>query len=277
MLIEKLTETKNYISQKFELSKNTPHKIGLILGSGLSPITEFFKTQDNFKKLNYQQIPHFSNSSVSGHAGELIKTNNLLILSGRLHAYEGYTPQETVFPLQVLSQLGVKIFILTNASGAILDKAEPGDFMLIRDHINLTGRSPLTGTNFDSLGPRFVDMSNAYSTNLRTLARDRAHKLNITLHEGVYAGVYGPNFETPAEVLMLQKLGADAVGMSTVFETIALRHMRREILGISCFTNKAAGLSTKPLSHEEVLENNLKAAQKLGRLIQAIINNLENY
>jgi purine-nucleoside phosphorylase len=218
-------------------------------------------------------------STVDGHKGELIyclleNTYPLITLSGRLHFYEGYEPDQVILPIRVLGLLGITTIILTNASGAIKDNFFPGELMVIADHINFTGHSPLLGKNLSELGPRFVDMTQAYDPRLIAFAKKAAVRSDITMHEGVYAGLLGPTYETPAEVQMLKFLGADAVGMSTVFETIAARHMGLNVLAISCLTNKAAGLSSTKISHQEVIENNAKVASKLGFILSDIVKHI---
>ncbi|MEL7370138.1 MAG: purine-nucleoside phosphorylase, partial [Myxococcota bacterium] len=204
----------------------------------------------------YQEIPNFPTATVSGHAGELVLGHMggvaVAVLSGRVHLYEGYTAAQAVFPVRVLGHLGVESVVVTNASGGIRADFRPEDVMVIRDHINLTGTNPLVGPNPEALGVRFPDMSAPYDFELAKVAHRAAASQGLSLKDGVYAGVLGPSFETPAEIRMLRTMGADAVGMSTVLEVIALRHMGVRVLGLSCITNAAAGLSATSLSHEEV-------------------------
>ncbi len=271
-----LNEAKNSLISLLNLQK--PPLAALVLGSGLSPIADFLKAQPDARSVAFSAIKHFPSSSVAGHKGELISVSigktRLLVMSGRIHAYEGYSAHQVTLPIRVMGLLGIKTLILTNASGAIASHFEPAELMLISDHLNLTGLSPLLGPNLDEQGPRFVDMSAAYDYELRSLTKTIAQELNIRLHEGVYAGLLGPTYETPAEIRMLKALGADAVGMSTVFETIVARHMGIKVLAISCLTNKAAGLSTQIITHEEVIENNAKVATKLSQLLLRIITAL---
>ena len=224
-----------------------------MLGSGLSPFADHF---DDRVVIPYGDIPHFPVSGVVGHAGNLvIGTKNgatCAAMQGRVHFYEGYSMQTVTFPVRTLVTLGAKTVIITNAAGGI--SHGPGTLMLIRDHLNLTGDNPLHGPNDERLGPRFPDMTYAYAPRLRDIARAVATAAGIELPEGVYAGVRGPTYETPAEVEMLRRLGGDAVGMSTVPETIAVNHMGGEVLGISCITNAAAGIGNQALSHDEVTE-----------------------
>jgi purine-nucleoside phosphorylase len=258
---------------------NTQHKpkVGIVLGSGLSAFGENLKKSNNIT-FKFSDIPHFSSSSVIGHKGEFILgtigSTPIVAMSGRLHLYEGYKPEQVVFPIRVMGLLGIKSLILTNASGAIADNFEPGQLMAIKDHLNLTGTSPLVGENIAEWGPRFLDMSEAYDPKLIKIAKKAASDNNILMHEGVYAGLLGPCYETPAEIRMLKILGADAVGMSTVSETIVARHMGIKVLGISCLTNKAAGLSTGNISHDEVIKNNAKVADKFSRVLSHIVKEI---
>jgi len=197
-----------------------------------------------------------------------------VIMRGRFHLYEGYTPQQVALPVRVMKALGVRTLVVTNSAGGINADFRPGDLMLIADHLNLTGRNPLVGTNEDAFGPRFPDMSEAYSRRLRRLARETAASLGVSLREGVYAGLLGPSYETPAEIRMLRTLGADAVGMSTVTEVIAARHAGIEVLGISCISNMAAGMLDQPLSHEEVLETSERVKGTFLALLLALMPRL---
>lgn len=271
-----LNSIRNFITKSLEI-KNPPH-IGLVLGSGLSQFADRLKKSPSARSIAYGAIAGFPTSSVEGHKGELISAmvadTPIIAMSGRVHSYEGYDPQSVVLPIRVMGLLGIKNLIVTNASGAIAENFEPGQLMIIKDHLNLTGASPLVGPNFGELGPRFLDMTYAYDQELRIMAKKAALEVGITTHEGVYASLLGPCYETPAEVRMLKILGADAVGMSTVFETIAARHMGIKVLGISCLTNKAAGLSAQKITHEEVMENNAKVSDKLGQILTEVITNI---
>lgn len=274
-----LNQSVDYIKSKWSALPTMAPKIAIVLGSGLSGCTEQLKGPTS-SSIPFHAIPNFSTSTVAGHKGELILTmvNNkypVIIMSGRLHFYEGLEPHQVILPVRVLGLLGITTVILTNASGAIGDNFEPGQFMVVRDHINLTGHSPLVGKNLDELGPRFVDMTEAYDKNLRELAKGKATQLNTIMHEGVYVGLLGPCYETPAEIRMLKTLGADAVGMSTVFEVIAARHMNMRVLTIACLTNKAAGLAQGTISHDEVMENNSKLGNTLGLMLKSIVADLK--
>ena len=246
--------------------------IGLVLGSGLGA---FARSLEKATAIPYGEIPHFPVSTAVGHTGELVLGHcqgvPVAVLSGRAHVYEGYSFQQVVFPVRVLGRLGVKTLILTNAAGSVNVNYKPGELMVIGDHINLMGGNPMTGPNEDELGQRFFDMSEAYDPRLREIAEKACWKAGVTVRKGVYLALSGPSYETPAEIRMLRTLGADAVGMSTVPEVIAARHMGIRVLGISCITNMAAGVTKRPLDHREVLEvgEKVKAGllDVLGRVI----------
>lgn len=226
--------------------------VGVVLGSGLGAFAERLEQS---VVLPYAEIPHFPQTHVSGHAGKLylgtLSGVPIACLGGRVHAYEGHAADRVVFGVRLLEALGCRAALLTNAAGGIRESFAPGDLMLITDHLNLTGQTPLQGPP-PSRGPRFPDMSEAYDPALRRLAREAASELALPLNEGVYAGLLGPSYETPAEVRMLATLGADAVGMSTVLEVIALRQLGLRVGAVSAITNKAAGLSAQALDHAEV-------------------------
>ncbi len=254
--------------------------IALITGSGLGQLADEVEDAIRFPT---SDVPHWPRSTVEGHAGRLVigKLGGMpiLVMQGRVHFYEGYTMQETTFPIRVLQALGIQRLILTNAAGGLERTWREGDIMLISDHINmpgLTGRNPLIGPNDKTLGPRFPNMTNAYSPDLRAIARDVAQTEEITLREGVYVMVSGPSFETPAELRMLYKMGAHAVGMSTAPEVVVARHANIEVLGCSLLTNMAF-LDPNPedeTSHEEVLEVGAQAGPKMIRLIRGILQRL---
>jgi purine-nucleoside phosphorylase len=246
----------------------------VVLGSGLGL---FADTLTNAVAIDYATIPHFAQSTVQGHAGRLVIGETapgyaIACMQGRFHYYEGYPMETVVYPIRLLRQLGAEFLIVTNAAGGIHPDFRPGDLMLIKDHLNLMGNNPLKGANLAFLGPRFLDMTEAYSMRLRELAVDVAEDQGIELRRGVYAGLSGPTYETPAEVRMLRTLGADAVGMSTVPEVIAANHMGMEVLGISCISNVAAGLSSKKLSHQEVMETTEQAKPRFVHLLKGILN-----
>jgi purine-nucleoside phosphorylase len=251
-------------------------RAALILGSGLGVFTESLTGQT---VVSYAAIPHWPASTAIGHAGKLVvgRLGDLpvLVLSGRAHLYEGYTPQQAAFAVRVLGRLGIRALVVTNAAGGINLSYGQGSLVLISDHINLQGVNPLCGPNDDSLGPRFPDMSEAYDSGFRAIARRAAAELGIALPEGVYAGLLGPSYETPAEIRYLRVIGADLVGMSTVPEVIAAHHMGMKVLAISCVTNMAAGILPQKLSHEEVLETGLRVRDTFVRLLTAVLPRLE--
>ena len=248
-------------------------QVGLVLGSGLGAFAERLK---NRVAIPYQDIPHFPvPSGVVGHAGELVlgdvgKTP-VVVLSGRVHFYEGRPMTDVVFPARVLARLGVSAVVLTNAAGGVRKTFRPGDLMLMSDHINAFGTNPLIGVNEDQLGARFPDMSRVYDPALRKLAKATARSLRIPLREGVYLGNSGPSYETPAEIRAYRTIGADAVGMSTVPEAIALRHAGVRVIGISTITNMAAGILPKPLEHAEVLATTKRVGARFVQLLTALV------
>lgn len=247
-------------------------KLGIVLGSGLG---SFARKVEQATAIPYSQIPHFPQSTVPGHSGRLmigtIGGVPVAVMQGRVHAYEGYSSEEVTFPIRVLSRLGVKTLVLTNAAGGINPAFRQGQLVLISDHINLTGRNPIAGAHDARFGPRFFDMSDAYSAQLRAVAKDAAKDIDLDLEEGVYLSVLGPSFETPAEIRAFRTMGADLVGMSTVQETIVARQMGIEVLGISCVTNLAAGIQATPLSHEEVLEAGRAVEARLAELLTRLV------
>lgn len=248
-------------------------KIGLILGSGLGAYAE---TLENAKTVDYGDIPNFPVSTVAGHAGRLIVGTKggatCAAMQGRVHFYEGHDARTLVFPVRTLIALGVETLIITNAAGGI--EHDPGTLMVITDHLNFFPDHPLRGFNDERIGPRFPDMTEAYNGELRELAHAAAAKLDQKLGEGVYAGLPGPAYETPAEIRMLRTMGASAAGMSTVPEVIAANHMGAKVLGISCITNKAAGLSGHPLSHDEVTETAQTVHKTFISLLDQIIKDI---
>jgi purine-nucleoside phosphorylase len=269
--LQNIKQAADYIRSKHAEAP----EIGLILGSGLGVIAELV---EQATVIAYNDIPHFPVSTVEGHAGELllgtIHGKQVLLMKGRFHMYEGYAVDVVSFPVRVMKALGVKTLIVTNAAGGINTAYEVGDLMLITDHINFTFRNPLIGPNFNELGARFPDMSSAYSRRLCETARDVAAEQEISLQEGVYLGLLGPSYETPAEIRMLRTLGADAVGMSTVSEVIVARHAGIEVLGFSCITNMAAGIQDHSLSHEEVMQTTERVKPKFLQLILSIVAKL---
>ncbi|MGP0585720.1 purine-nucleoside phosphorylase [Paenibacillus timonensis] len=268
LTIGMIREAAEYIRSRSAL---TP-KVGLILGSGLGVLADHIEQPVS---IDYRDIPFFPQSTVEGHAGELligtVQGTAVVLMKGRFHMYEGYGPEMTAFPVRVMKELGVSTLLVTNAAGGVNTSYNPGDLMLISDHLNLTGRNPLVGPNDEELGARFPDMSQAYSRRLRDIARKIAADKGVPLQEGVYAGLLGPTYETPAEIRMLRTLGADAVGMSTVSETIVARHAGIEVLGISCISNMASGILDQPLSHQEVMETTERVREKFLSLVLSII------
>ena len=249
--------------------------LGLILGSGLGGLADQI---EDARKLPYARLPHLAPSTVVGHAGQLVvgrwQGHDVIALSGRIHLYEGHSFSQVAMPVRMLAGLGVDTLIVTNAAGSVHTRLQPGDLMLIDDHLNLQGGNPLTGRNDARLGPRFPDMTEAYDAGLRTLAHSVATSQGLDLKHGVYAALPGPSYETPAEIRMLAALGADAVGMSTVPEVIAARHMGVRVLGLSCITNLGAGLGKGLLDHAHVGEVAGQATEKMVRLLGGIAQTL---
>lgn len=264
----KLTETVDFI----RIHCRRQPVLGIVLGSGLGFYANSFSDS---KILPFSKIPHFPHPLVDGHPGNMIfgtvEGIPCIALQGRTHLYEGYSVQEIAFPVRALGCLGINCLIVTNAAGSLNPQYRPGDLMLIADHINLMGSNPLIGPNPDDLGPRFPDMSDAYDAGMRQSALDVAGQLGISVREGVYLGVMGPSYETPAEIRMYRKLGADAVGMSTVPEVITAVHMEIRVLGLSCITNMAAGISSGKITHDEVIGNTIKVKIPFQRLLNGII------
>ena len=252
------------------LTKNP--RVAVVLGSGLGA---FADTLDGATVIPYADIPGWPKSTAVGHAGKLIfgdvAGHHVAVLAGRAHLYEGYTAEQAVFGIRTLGKLGIESVILTNAAGGINPKFGPGQLVLISDHINLLGQNPLTGPNDDSLGPRFPDMSEAYSRKYREIARAAGKEMGLDLPEGVYAAVPGPSYETPAEIRYMRTIGADLVGMSTIPEAIAANHMGMKVLGISCVTNAAAGVLDQKLNHTEVLEVGERMKGTLIELLRRIV------
>ncbi len=247
-------------------------ELAIVLGSGLG---DHVQALSDAACLPYAEIPGMPLSTAPGHAGKWwrgsIGDKKVYMLQGRFHIYDGLPQQELVIPVRVMKKLGVKTLILTNAAGCANPDWKPGTLMVLSDYINFSGRNPLIGPNMDEFGPRFPDMSEAYSKRLRAVAAAAADRLGIALREGVYMMFNGPTYESPAEVRMARIMGADAVGMSTVPETIAARHCGMEVIGISCLTNMAAGLQSEPLSHEEVQEVASRVSGDFRRLLDAIV------
>jgi purine-nucleoside phosphorylase len=250
--------------------------LAIVLGSGLGG---FARELTGTTEIPYTDIPGWPQSTAVGHAGKLIFGEmdglSVAVMAGRNHLYEGYTPAQVTLGVRVLARSGVKSFVLTNAAGGINTSYAQGALVLISDHINLQGSNPLLGPNDDSLGPRFPDMTYAYSPEFRRIALEVAAEQGIALSEGVYAGLTGPSYETPAEIRFLRTIGADLVGMSTVPEVIAARHMGASVLAISCVTNMAAGILAQGINHEEVLETGRAVQGAFVRLLRALLPRLE--
>lgn len=246
--------------------------LGLVLGSGLG---DYADTLEDAVRIPYAQIPNFPVPSIPGHTGALVFGRKcgqeVVVMQGRIHYYEGLPQRQITLPIRVLAALGVKTVVLTNACGGVNLNFRPGDLMLISDHINLSGDNPLIGPNLDAFGPRFPDMSDLYTASLRLAIKQAAEKEGIALREGVYGMYSGPNYETPAEIRMYRTLGADTVGMSTVPEALVAGHCGLKVVGISCITNMAAGILPVKLSHAEVTETANRVSKTFSRLIDLII------
>jgi purine-nucleoside phosphorylase len=261
------------VAAKFILSKTKLRpRIGIVLGSGLGG---FGDELAGATRIEYARIPHFPRSTAIGHAGKLVigKSGDVAVaaMQGRVHFYEGYSLREVIFPMRVFARMGIRSVILTNAAGGINRSYKQGALVVLRDHINLQGSNPLIGPNDERFGPRFPDMTHAYAKTFRGFALQEGRRLGISIHEGVYAALSGPSYETPAEIRYLATIGADLVGMSTVPEVIAARHMGMQVLGISCVTNMAAGIIDKPLNHQEVLETGERVKDQFVALLRAVI------
>lgn len=250
-------------------------QVALVLGSGLGALADRI---EGGVSVEYSELPGMKSSAVVGHAGRFragrLFGRSVIAMQGRVHLYEGHSPAQVVMGVRLMLQVGARNLLVSNAAGGIRSDLTPGTLMLIEDHLNLTGQSCLLGPDDPALGPRFPDMSEAYDAQLRASAQRAAAGQNLQLATGVYAGLLGPSYETPAEIRMLRTLGADAVGMSTVLETIAARHMGARVLGISCITNLAAGLSKHPLSHAEVEQTARDSRERFSRLIEGVLMEL---
>jgi purine-nucleoside phosphorylase len=250
-------------------------RVAVVLGSGLGTLAESAQLQT---RIPYTDIPFMPVSTAPGHAGALLlgelEACPVALLSGRAHLYEGYSPGQAVFATRLVRWLGAETLIVTNAAGGVNTSFHPGQLMLISDHINLTGQNPLVGPLDTRLGVRFPDMSEAYDSALRALAIDAAAGLGISMVEGIYMGLLGPNYETPAEIAMVRTLGADAVGMSTVLEVIAAHHMGMRVLGVSCITNMAAGILPQKLTEEEVIETAMRVRDDFAAVVRGVVREI---
>jgi len=276
--LDPIREAAQFIGDRLAADGLSSGRLTVVLGSGLG---RFAETLEPLAAFPYGTVPHFPVSTVAGHAGRLVlgaeprSGRPFWVMQGRLHYYEGYAPAQVVFPLRVLRLLGVETLLLTNAAGGIRDDLVPGSFMIIADHLNLTGTNPLIGANPDEMGPRFPDMTEAYDDALRRLIRAVADRQGIPVTEGVYAGLAGPSFETPAEIRMLERLGADAVSMSTVPETIAARHAGMRVAALSFISNRAAGKEAgRRLSHQEVFDAATASEGRFGALMLGIVQRI---
>lgn len=284
MSYEKAAEAAEFIRSKFFGKLTT----AIVLGSGLGA---FADELENAVRIPYEEIPGFARSTVEGHAGRLvlgeIGGKMVAVQQGRFHYYEGYDMQQVMMPVRTFGLLGVKNLILTNAAGSLNSDMMPGSLMLITDHLNCMGVNPLRGSNDTRFGPRFPDMSEVYDSEFQDVASSTAKEIVIErfekgldkekmdlLHRGIYCGLSGPTYETPAEIRMLREYGADAVGMSTVPEAIAARHQGTRVLGISCITNLAAGMSKDPINHEEVMETGARVAEVFKELLRRIVSKI---
>jgi purine-nucleoside phosphorylase len=258
---------------QFIFSKtNLRPRVALVLGSGLGAFADEF---ENAVKVPYAEIPHYPRSTAIGHAGQLVlgRVGEIPVagMQGRVHLYEGYSAKDVAFPIRVFARMGIKAVILTNAAGGIKREFVQGPLVVINDHMNLQGVSPLTGPNDERFGPRFPDMTIAYDRRFREMTMGEGNRNHIGLYEGVYAALPGPSYETPSEIRYLRTAGADLVGMSTVPEVIAARHSGIRVLGISCVTNAAAGILDQPLNHKEVLETGERVKSQFIALLKTVI------
>ncbi len=251
---------------------NVEPRIAVVLGSGLGAFADDF---EEAVSIPYEEIPGFAQSTAQGHAGRLVIGNvdnvPVVAMQGRFHYYEGYSLEEVTFPIRTFGLLGVKTLVLTNAAGGVNVELNQGALMVISDHLNLMGVNPLRGPNDERFGPRFPDMSAVYARELQELVIDEAKAIGVEVRRGIYGALSGPSYETPAEIVVLRNLGADAVGMSTVPEAIVARHMGLEVLGISCITNMAAGIGDEPINHEEVMATGDRVRETFAELLQRVI------
>ena len=266
-LEKQIEAAKHYIKSQGA----TDATIGLVLGSGLGVLAEELESPI---RISYEDIPYFPVSTVEGHKSELVYgtlgDKKVLAMSGRFHFYEGYSMEEVTFPIRVMKSIGIHSVIITNAAGGINESFRPGELMLITDQLNMTGTNPLIGPNNNDFGPRFVDMTQAFDLNYQNIAKETAERLEIDLKEGVYMGVSGPTYETPAEIRMFRTLGADAVGMSTVPEVIVARHCGLRVLGISCITNMGAGMQ-KTLDHNHIVDMIERVKTSFKQFVKEIV------
>lgn len=268
-MLLKLEDTKQYL---LNIIDEKP-QIGLILGSGLGSLADEI---ENPTIIDYKDIPNFPVSTVEGHAGQLVigklMGKQVVAMKGRFHYYEGYSMQQVTFPVRVMKAIGVELLMVTNACGGLNPKLYPGALMVINDHINMTGSNPLIGTNYPELGPRFPDMSSAYDKEFIQLVHKAGNKIDVPTHDGVYLSISGPNYAAKAELRMMQKIGADTIGMSTVPEVIVAKHSGMKVIGISCITDMALPDQLESISHEEVMEVANKTKPKFIKLVKEVIS-----
>lgn len=268
-LYDRAAEAARYVLAKAQA--RTP-RAAVVLGSGLGGVADAIK---DAVEIPYNEIPHFVTSTVQGHDGKLIIGScdgvDVVLMKGRFHYYEGYSMEEVTLPVRVFSLMGIQTLVLTNAAGGAAPHLRPGSLMAVTDHINMMGENPLRGPNDERFGPRFPDLTAVYTPAYVEAVHEMAREIGVVLAEGVYMALRGPSYETPAEIRMMRKLGADAVGMSTVPEAIVARHCGLKVLAISCITNVAAGLTTSEINHAEVMEVGERAGKQLGELIVRVI------
>src|SRR5712691_12476033 len=254
---------------------NPDVSVAIVLGSGLGGFDEALTESI---AISYRDIPGFARATVEGHAGQLVigKAGEVTVaaMQGRFHFYEGYDLEEVTFPIRVLKLLGVRTLVLTNAAGALNVEFVPGSLMVISDHLNLLGANPLTGPNDDRFGPRFPDLTSVYAPELQNIVIEEARAMGLEMRRGIYAALSGPSYETPAEIHMVRTLGADAVGMSTVPEAIVARHMGMQVIGISCITNLAAGVSNRPIDHGQVMAVGERVRGQFTELLKRVVKKL---
>lgn len=273
-ILNQIADSVDYLQQR--LGSTSPIPMGIVLGSGLG---DFAEQLQNKTVIPYAEIPHFAESAVAGHKGNLVVGElapgfRIACLQGRFHYYEGHDFETVIFPLRVLRNLGIQTLVVTNAAGGIRPDLTPGSLMMITDHINFTGANPLRGFHHEAFGPRFPDLSEAYTRSLQATLKQAAEATSISLAEGVYLGLSGPSYETPAEIRMLKTLGADAVGMSTIAEVIVANQMGLAVAGVSCITNVAAGVSNEKLSHDEVMATAIQSKSQFIQLLNEFFNRL---
>jgi purine-nucleoside phosphorylase len=271
-LFERVAEATEFVAARLHATAAANATVAIVLGSGLGGVTGQMIAE---VEIPYREIPQFPGTSVEGHRGRLLAGRMgdapVLVFEGRVHGYEGVPPEDTTFAVRVMAALGIKTLIVTNAAGGIRESYRSDDLVAISDHINLTGANPVAGPQDDKLGPRFFDMSHAYDSTLRSFTIATAAQQGWTMQQGVYVGLQGPSFETPAEIRAFRTLGADLVGMSTVHEVIVARQCGLRVLGISCVTNMAAGVLNQPLGHDEVMQTGAAASGRLGALLTALV------